>query len=169
MVEILEIKYEVQETKKILERVETLLANKAIANIPNENVNKYMEKIPCKTKTDVDRLDSEIRVNDNFKYLVKILYLLGGSSPRKSVYLMMGKILDKPLALEYSGQGKKKKIPFCKLKLFEAIIAAVRKRHSSASEDTIKKSVALFLASAKSRLPKNENQREIEEDESELE
>ncbi|KAH1027770.1 hypothetical protein HUJ05_001218 [Dendroctonus ponderosae] len=40
----------------------------------------------------------------------------------KKLHDIQFEILDRKLALLYSGQGKKRKLPFCCLKLFEAIV-----------------------------------------------
>ncbi|XP_074034654.1 uncharacterized protein isoform X2 [Leptinotarsa decemlineata] len=88
---------------------------------------------------------------------MSFLYLAGGSNSHKSVYMAMQKIFAKNLAIFYSGQGKKKRIPFCSMKIYEAVVSAVRKRHNNVIDESIKKSVSLFLATAKSRLLNKQN------------
>lgn len=103
-----------------------------------------------------------------------VFSLCGGSDAQKTVYFIMNKIFDKDLAPFYSGQGKKKKFAFnelerlyisvfgnnylaCFMLLMETKIfsAATRKRHTNVTEEDVKKCIGLFLATAKSRLPKN--------------
>lgn len=58
-----------------------------------------------------------------FYYLqVNLLSLLGGDTLQKVVYLQMNKLLTNEVATRYSGQGKKKKLPFMTLKMYDAII-----------------------------------------------
>ncbi|KAF5300996.1 hypothetical protein FQR65_LT08979 [Abscondita terminalis] len=86
--------------------------------------------------------------------LVEILYLTGGQTPHKSIYFQMGKLLTNELALQYSGIGKKGKLPFCQLNLYRAVILATRRRFCNVSEQEINKSTALYLSTAKARLSK---------------
>ncbi|XP_074035575.1 uncharacterized protein [Leptinotarsa decemlineata] len=76
---------------------------------------------------------------------------------QKCIYMAMQKIFAKNLALFYGGRGKKKKIPFCSVKIYEAVVSAVRKRHNNVTDESIKKSVSLFLATAKSILLNKQN------------
>ncbi|CAG9773411.1 unnamed protein product [Ceutorhynchus assimilis] len=162
-----EIQFHMAENTKILKRLDAFMNTKENFNnadnlVGNELI--YAEKLPCKTQGELEDINSFItNGRQNFKELVNYLYLLGGSTAHKAVYTMMSKIFDKKLALQYSGQGKKKKLPFCSLKIYEAIIASTRKRHPTESEDGIKKSVALFLATAKSRLGKEPNVTNVNE------
>lgn len=110
---------------------------------------------------------------------VQLLSLLGGDTVQRIVYLQMNKMLTNEVATKYSGQGKKKKLPFIKLKIYDAVlgtvrvfnachifdsnyfsIVATRNRCPEATEEEIKKKIGLFLATASSRLKQVSNETE---------
>lgn len=51
------------------------------------------------------------------------MYLVGGDTTKKIIYNMMNKLITNDAATSYSGQGRKKKISFINLKLYDAIIS----------------------------------------------
>ncbi|CAH0564763.1 unnamed protein product [Brassicogethes aeneus] len=169
--ELTEIKFYMKETKVTLSKMEHFMNNCSNKNnfadqstmVDTSNV--FLEKLPCDSKKQLEEVDALIAEPTLMKELVNFLYLAGGTNAHKSVYLAMNKLFAKELALQYSGQGKKKKIPFCNMKLYQAIFAAIRKRHNSVTDDEIKKSVSLFLATSKSRLGgKRDSLKGVEED-----
>ncbi|XP_050314968.1 uncharacterized protein LOC126749340 [Anthonomus grandis grandis] len=157
--EITEIKFYMRETRTILSRIEHFMNNNCKSSNSGDDLytigdsrNNFLEKFPCQTKQQLEEVESIITEPKFMKELITFLYLAGGNNPHKSVYMAMQKVFGKELALLYSGQGKKKKIPFCSMKTYQAVFAAIRKRYPDVSDDSIKKSVSLFLATAKSRL-----------------
>ncbi|CAH1114938.1 unnamed protein product [Psylliodes chrysocephalus] len=158
--ELTEIKYHMRETKAVLSRMEHFLNsssnNPTNVTIP-QTLNAILDLLPCETKEQLEKVDSLIHESRYMKELVNYLYLAGGDNPHKSAYLAMQKLFARQLAVYYSGQGKKKKIPFCNMKLYEAVFGAIRRRHPNVTDEGIKKSVSLFLATAKSRLTSKKN------------
>ncbi|KAJ3661565.1 hypothetical protein Zmor_005956 [Zophobas morio] len=115
----------------------------------SDSSKELIKKIPCSTEEELNELDLSIKNEDLYNELVKILVLQGGKNEEKCIFLIMKKILTRNLASKYSGQGKKHKLPFCNLKIYQAVIDGTRKRFEEACEDNIKKTVGLFLAQSK--------------------
>ncbi|KAI4467921.1 hypothetical protein MML48_2g00021198 [Holotrichia oblita] len=149
-----EIKYTLKDLSKRLDQVDNFIkyTSKIDTSILEES--PLLNKLPCETIADVNVLENFVADNQNFDQLVNFLYLLGGESDSKTIYYIMKKLLTNEVALQYSGIGKKRKLPFCTLHIYKAVIAATRKRHRNVAEEQVRKVVSLYLAQSKARIPK---------------
>ncbi|KAK4874285.1 hypothetical protein RN001_013645 [Aquatica leii] len=153
--QVTELKFEVNKMSLQIDRIEKLLSNFMTENVLGEGDNDgdFLNNIPLGSVDAINSFDYEIKSDKKkFKKLVHLLYLLGGDTTQKIVYSHMNKLITNEAGVLYSGQGKKKKLPFMNLTLYNVILVATRKRLPTATEVDIKKSVALFLATAKSRI-----------------
>lgn len=53
---------------------------------------------------------------------MQFLHLIGGDTLQKVVYNQMNKLFTNVLAVKYSGQGKKHKLPFNRLNLYRVVV-----------------------------------------------
>ncbi|XP_074034567.1 uncharacterized protein isoform X2 [Leptinotarsa decemlineata] len=141
--ELTEIRFFMAESRAVLSRIENFMNSHDNKNNPShvhtisENLNSIVKKLPYQTKQQLEEVDVMVQEPLHMNELMIFLYLAGGSNSHKSVYMAMQKIFAKNLAIFYSGQGKKKKIPFCSMKIYEAVV--FRKRHNNVTDESIKK------------------------------
>uniref|UniRef100_A0A1Y1LJ21 DUF4806 domain-containing protein n=1 Tax=Photinus pyralis TaxID=7054 RepID=A0A1Y1LJ21_PHOPY len=151
---LLELQFDMQSMTKEVASMQRLLNNfMTTPRSGQENEEDlFLNQLPLTTEMEINVFNTELMDKAKFKKLVQFLYLIGGDTVQKIVYQQMNKLLTNEVSIKYSGQGKKHKLPFITLKLYDAVLAATRKRWRNCTEDEVKKIVALFLATAKSRI-----------------
>ncbi|KAJ3640341.1 hypothetical protein Zmor_003646 [Zophobas morio] len=142
--------YDLKVIKTLLESFKNISEYKHV-NVEEESI--FLNKLPCSTINDLEEIELEIAGDKNkFDELVAVLYLTGREQVQKTVYAILKKLLMNQVAVKFSGQGRKSKMPFNELTVNKAVICATRKRHKNATDTEIKKTVGLYLAQAKARM-----------------
>ncbi|KAK4879626.1 hypothetical protein RN001_007772 [Aquatica leii] len=139
--QVTELKFEVNKMPLQIDRIEKLLSNFMTENVLGEGDNDgdFLNNIPLGSVDAINSFDSEIKSDKRkFKKLAHLLYLLGGDTTQKIVYSHMNKLITNEAGVLYFGQGKKKKLPFMNLTLYNVILVATRKWLSTATEVDIK-------------------------------
>ncbi|KAF5276722.1 hypothetical protein FQR65_LT03947 [Abscondita terminalis] len=153
LTKLLEMQYEIKSLLKKVSSVEILLNNFLVnTNCSVTEQDSVLSMLPLSTENEINCFHLELSDKNKFKQLIQLLYLVGGDTVQKVVFQQMSKILTNEVAIKYSGQGKKHKLPFNNLKMYDAVLAATRKRLPNTTDEEVKKMVGLFLATAKSRL-----------------
>ncbi|XP_046141631.1 uncharacterized protein LOC123987775 [Osmia bicornis bicornis] len=151
-----ELKYDIKQIFNKLESIERLLNNVAVTGSNSGIVDgekSFLDQLPLASVTEMNNFDTMIsESSEKFNLLVQLLYLVGGDTNKKIIYNMLHKLMTNEAATFYSGQGRKKKLSFIHLKLYDAVTVATRRRQASITDVEIKQTISLFLASAQSRL-----------------
>ncbi|KAK4885429.1 hypothetical protein RN001_001700 [Aquatica leii] len=148
-----DIKFEIKNLRKTFERIENLLLSKTANNLEiGETEEDLFQNLPVSSVEELENFNIKLEDKQVLNRLVAFLYVLGGEDAHKTIYVMLKKVMTNEVAQLFSTQGRKQKRAFLELKnLYGAITTATRKRHQNANLDAIKKSVGLYLASAKAR------------------
>ncbi|KAK4871766.1 hypothetical protein RN001_015890 [Aquatica leii] len=139
--QVTELKFEVNKMPLQIDRIEKLLSSFMTENVlgKGDNDGDFLNNIPLGSVDAITSFDSEIKSDKRkFKKLAHLLYLLGGDTTQKIVYSHMNKLITNEAGVLYSGQGKKKKLPFMNLTLYNVILVATRKWLPTATEVDIK-------------------------------
>lgn len=156
-----ELKFDISQIASKLEHMERLLNNIAAvsgSSSSQETVHDghtFLDQLPLTSVNDINNFDCIItESSEKFNLLVQLLYLVGGTTPKTIIFNILKKMLTNEAATYYSGQGRKHKLPFMDLKLYNAVTVATRKREPSITDMDLKRITSLFLATAPSRLIK---------------
>ncbi|KAK4886010.1 hypothetical protein RN001_002281 [Aquatica leii] len=127
--QVTELKFEVNKMPLQIDRIEKLLSNFMTENMLGEGDKDgdFLNNIPLGSVDAINSFDSEIKSDKRkFKKLAHLLYLLEGDTTQKIVYSHMNKLITNEAGVLYSSQGKKKKLPFMNLTLYNVILGTVR-------------------------------------------
>ncbi|KAF5294108.1 hypothetical protein FQR65_LT20007 [Abscondita terminalis] len=143
--EVSEINNQLKKRLNYLE--ENLLTGKVLHAPTNET---WM--LPLEDEHALNAIEQQIS-DDQSKSdnLIQRLYLCGGDTFHKAVYASMNKLISKRLAMCYSGEGRKGKLSFQKLKCYEAVKKAARRRFQEVTDKELNKSISSYLAGASDR------------------
>ncbi|KAK4879794.1 hypothetical protein RN001_007940 [Aquatica leii] len=110
-----EFVFHVKNLEKRLNSIEVLLQAQEQSTTSRENVverNEVLNLLPLTSVAEITLFEEELKNVAKKKALVQVLYLVGGETPHKSIYLQMAKLLSPEVATHYSSLGKKKNYHF---------------------------------------------------------
>ena len=113
------MQFEIKELQKKID----IIHNKQLttSTVPSTTESRFTNLLPIRSLEGVHEVEELIQDDVNFKELAHFLYLVGGDTLSRLVYNIMKKLLVPEVAILYSGIGKKRKLPFCSLKIYKAI------------------------------------------------
>ncbi|XP_065659271.1 uncharacterized protein LOC136083661 [Hydra vulgaris] len=148
------IQYDMKKILNRLERIETQVVsinnNSAIGMTVKPDINRW-NQLPLLTNDDLVLLEETLCNKGMLESLTNRLASVGGISCNQMTRDVMNCLFSKSLSLLYSGQGRKGKKSFVKLKCYGAVIAAVMKQFPDSTEAKIKMKISSFLAQAVNR------------------
>ncbi|CAH0547081.1 unnamed protein product [Brassicogethes aeneus] len=147
--EIKKLNWEIGDLKRNVNKIHDMLVVNNSLSIQSSNEGPW--QLPIETQASLDQLELHLKEEKNSEMLGHRLYLCGGDTVHKAVFLILKKLLSREVAVLYSGSGKKGKLSFQKLFCYLAVIKAIRKRFPTATDSELNKSISLYLAGASDR------------------
>lgn len=120
------IKYDITEIKTDISDIKIKL------NMLNEHRPRSFTL--CVTLLCYQELEDKIENVTHLQDLVNVLSHVGGDTMKKNVHFMMKKLMDRKLSLTYSAKGKKQKKYFSNLRLYKAVLEAVKVNFTDATD-----------------------------------
>ncbi|KAK4881712.1 hypothetical protein RN001_005031 [Aquatica leii] len=118
-----DIKFEIKDLRKTLERIENLLLSKTANNLEiGETEEDLFQNLPVSSVEELKNFNIKLEDKQVLNRLVAFLYVLGREDAHKTIYVMLKKVMTNEVAQLFSTQGRKQERAFLELKnLYGAI------------------------------------------------
>ncbi|KAK4884277.1 hypothetical protein RN001_000548 [Aquatica leii] len=118
-----DIKFEIKDLRKTLEKIENLLLSKTANNLEiGETEEDLFQNLPVSSVKELENFNIKLEDKQVLNRLVAFLYVLGREDAHKTIYVMLKKVMTNEVAQLFSTQGRKQKRAFLELKnLYGAI------------------------------------------------